>query len=82
VDINAPAPKMWAMADAQHRFGKRVRELRQRRGMSQETLSFEAGLDRSYIGQVERGERNISLQNVEKLALALRLKMAELFRGV
>lgn len=53
------------------RFGRRVRELRKKKGMSQEALALEAGLDRSYVGGVERGERNISLVNIEKLARAL-----------
>lgn len=82
VDINAAKLNIWRMTSIQRRFGKRLRELRQLRRLSQEALSFEAGLDRSYVGQVERGERNISIQNIEKLARALRVKIAELFRGV
>ena len=53
------------------RFGSRVRELRKKKGLSQEALALEAGLDRSYIGGVERGERNISLENMTKLARAI-----------
>lgn len=60
------------------RFGRRVRELRKKRGMSQEALALEAGLDRSYVGGVERGERNIALVNIEKLAEALGTKASEL----
>ena len=52
------------------RFGRRVRELRKAKGMSQEALALEAGLDRSYVGGVERGERNISLHNIGRLAQA------------
>jgi transcriptional regulator with XRE-family HTH domain len=70
------------MADAQHRFGKRLRELRQQRGMSQEALSFEAGLDRSYVGQVERGERNISIENMARLARSLKVRLSVLLEGV
>lgn len=62
------------------RFGRRVRELRKKRGLSQERLGLEAGLDRSYMGGVERGERNVSLVNVEKIAKALRVKLQVLFR--
>ncbi|WP_231860802.1 helix-turn-helix domain-containing protein [Microbacterium laevaniformans] len=52
-------------------FGMRVRELRQSAGLSQEQLAHQAGLDRSYVGQVERGERNVSLDNIHRLAEAL-----------
>jgi transcriptional regulator with XRE-family HTH domain len=60
------------------RFGNRVRELRKKKGLSQEGLALESGLDRSYVGGVERGERNISLENIEKLARALRVHPSEL----
>jgi transcriptional regulator with XRE-family HTH domain len=58
-------------ATTQKEFGKRLRQLRRRRGLSQEDLAFRSQLDRSYIGQVERGERNISLINIHKLARGL-----------
>jgi transcriptional regulator with XRE-family HTH domain len=64
------------------RFGRRVRELRLKRGLSQESLALDAGLDRSYVGQVERGERNVSLENIEKLAIALRASVSELTKGI
>lgn len=60
------------------RFGARVRELRLARGLSQEALAYEAGLDRSYIGGVERGERNISLVNISKIADALEVHAKDL----
>ena len=59
-------------------FGSRVREFRLRRGLSQEALAHEADLDRSYVGGVERGERNISLVNIYKLAKALGVSAGEL----
>jgi transcriptional regulator with XRE-family HTH domain len=62
------------------RFGNRVRELRKKRGLSQEGLALESDLDRSYVGGVERGERNISLENIEKLAKALGVHPSELLR--
>jgi transcriptional regulator with XRE-family HTH domain len=55
------------------RFGMRVRERRVELGMSQENLSLNCGLDRSYIGSVERGRRNVSLLNITKIAKALGL---------
>jgi len=64
------------------RFGNRVRELRKKKGLSQEGLALESGLDRSYVGGVERGERNISQENIEKLAKALGVTAAALMRGV
>jgi transcriptional regulator with XRE-family HTH domain len=62
------------------RFGRRVRELRKRKALSQEALALEAGLDRSYVGGVERGERNISLENIVRLAKALNVRPTELLK--
>jgi transcriptional regulator with XRE-family HTH domain len=61
------------------RFGDRVRSLRKEIGISQEDLALIAGLDRTYIGGVERGERNISLVNIHKLAAALNVPPRDLF---
>jgi DNA-binding XRE family transcriptional regulator len=60
-------------------FGARVRRIRLQKGMTQEDLAFTCGLDRSYIGSVERGERNISLLNMHKIVRALGVPMKELF---
>lgn len=68
-------------ADAKYLFGKRVRKLRTERGWSQEQFAHLCGLDRSYIGQVERGERNISLDNICRITSALRVSLAEFFAG-
>ena len=65
--------------EVQSRFGVRVRQLRTERGLSQEAFADKAGLHRTYIGSIERGEQNISLVNIEKLAATLGISLAELF---
>ena len=62
-------------------FGERVRVLRQALGLSQEALALTAGLDRTYIGGVERGERNIGLLNIQKIAQALNVSSADLLQS-
>jgi len=61
------------------RFGESVRSLRTKRGLSQEELAEIAGLHRNYIGGVERGEHNVGLENIVKLAAALSVKTKDLF---
>jgi len=63
----------------QKHFGGRVRNLRKQKGLSQEALALTCNLDRTYIGGVERGERNISLLNIHKIATALSIPVRELF---
>lgn len=60
-------------------FGKAVRALREERGYSQEELAERAGLHRNYVGGVERGERNVALENIVKLARALSVRTRDLF---
>ncbi|MGB2300245.1 MAG: helix-turn-helix domain-containing protein [Flavobacteriaceae bacterium] len=60
-------------------FGKRVRKLRKEKGFSQEELAHRAGLHRTYIGMIERAEKNITLVNIEKIAESLDTKINELF---
>lgn len=59
-------------------FGAAIREIRQECGLSQEELALEAGLDRSYFGGVERGERNVSLANLFRIADALGVRPSEI----
>jgi transcriptional regulator with XRE-family HTH domain len=63
----------------QKQFGARMRALRQQRGLSQEELALSCNLDRTYIGSVERGERNISLVNIHTIAAALGVSPREFF---
>lgn len=69
------------MTDPRNALGERVRQLRSARGWSQERLAGEAGLDRTYVGGIERGERNPSLLNIHRLAVALGIGIEELFSG-
>lgn len=64
------------------RFGMRVRELRQAKNMSQEDFAFACDLDRTYVSGIERGKRNVALRNIEAIAEALGVSMAELFQGI
>ena len=64
------------------KFGKRVREERAKNNLSQEELASKAGVHRTYIGMIERAEKNITLENIEKIANALNLKLEDLFRDL
>jgi len=66
-------------ADIKRRFGVAVRRRRRELNLSQEELADRAALHRTYIGDIERGARNISLENIEKLAEALQISVSELF---
>ena len=69
-------------ADILERFGKRVRELRTEAGYSQESFAAACELDRTYMGGIERGERNLALRNIERIASTLGLSCTELLDGV
>jgi transcriptional regulator with XRE-family HTH domain len=64
------------------RFGVRVRKCRLETGLSQEELANRAGLHRTYIGGIERGERNVSLINIVRIARAMNLKPEHLMLGI
>jgi CheY-like chemotaxis protein/predicted XRE-type DNA-binding protein len=71
-----------ARANVKQRFGLAVKNWRTKSGISQEELAWRAGLHRSYVADIERGARNLSLQSIEKLASALRVSMSALFESL
>ena len=68
--------------DILERFGNRVRQLRKERGFSQEGFAVECGLDRTYFGGIERGERNVALRNIEAIASALGISLSDLMEEI
>ncbi|MGP4864224.1 helix-turn-helix domain-containing protein [Psychrobacter sp. T6-5] len=62
-------------------FGKRVREMRKSKGISQERLAEMAGIDRSYMGNIERGEKNITLKKAYEICDALDIEIQDLVQG-
>ena len=67
------------MRTIQELFGRGVRELRLKRGLSQEELAYRAFMHRTYLSGIERGERNPSLKNIEVIAKALNITLSDLF---
>ncbi|AGG05896.1 helix-turn-helix domain-containing protein [Dehalococcoides mccartyi] len=65
----------------EQRFGERIRDLRKQAGVSQEELADRAGVHRTYLGGIERGERNPSLKNIDAIARALKVSLSDLFKG-
>ena len=63
-------------------FGQRVRELRKAKEMSQKEFASLCGLDRTYISGIERGKRNVSLQNIHVIARALEVRLVDIFDGI
>lgn len=68
--------------DPRKEFGRNLRKRRVALGLSQEKLAERAGVHRTYVGSVERGERNVSLENIARLARALGLSASTLMEGV
>lgn len=62
-----------------NKLGNRIRELRSKTGLSQEKFAQKIGMDRTYFASVELGKRNISIQNIEKIANGLEISLSELF---
>lgn len=67
------------METIEAKFGKRIRALRLEKGLSQEETAFKAGMHRTYLGGIERGERNPSLRNIAAIAEALGVTLSDLF---
>ncbi len=70
------------MEDILKKFGQKLRDERGKKGLSQEELADEAGIHRTYVGMIERGQKNVTLKNLKKLAKALKLNLEELVKGL
>lgn len=68
--------------EMKQKFGLVVRELRIQKGVSQERMALDADIDRTYVGHIEKGTRNVSIEIVEKLATYFQISISELFRMV
>ncbi len=68
--------------EIKRKFGLVIRDLRIIKGISQERLALEANIDRTYIGHIEKGSRNVSIEMAEKLAIHFQISISELFRMV
>ena len=66
----------------QNDFANRIKALRQEKGLSQEKLALKIGMDRTYYASVEKGKRNIALQNIKKIADGLEITLADLFKDM
>ncbi len=64
------------------KFGYRVKELRQARNLSQEKFALQIDMDRTYLASIESGKRNVSLENINKIANGLGISLEEFFRGI
>lgn len=73
---------MSARPDILERFGKRVRDLRKARGLSQEALAEKCRIDRTYLSGIERGRRNVALRNIDAIAQSLSVSISELMEGL
>ena len=63
-------------------LGKKIKQLRMKKGLSQEKFALEIGMDRTYFASVEAGTRNISICNIKKIADGLEISLSELFEGL
>jgi len=72
---------MAGKTDAQVKLGKAIREARKQLGYSQEEFAHECGLHRTYIGVIERGEKNVALNNIVRISEALEMRVTDLFEN-
>ncbi|WP_365909504.1 helix-turn-helix transcriptional regulator [uncultured Ruminococcus sp.] len=66
----------------QKQFGERIKELRKERNLSQEKFALSIGMDRTYYSSVETGNRNVSIENIKKIADGFHISLEELFKGM
>lgn len=64
------------------KLGERIRQLRKNKGLSQEKFALQINMDRTYLASVEMGKRNISIENIAKIANGLGITLEEMFRGM
>ena len=64
------------------KFGQRIKELRQARQLSQEKFALQIDMDRTYLASIESGKRNVSLENISKIARGLEISLEDLFHGI
>ena len=70
------------MQETQRRLGERIRNYRRKKGWSQEELANVSGLHRTYVGSVERGEKNLTLSTLQTIAKTLGISISQLLRGI
>ncbi|MBK2257657.1 helix-turn-helix transcriptional regulator [Francisella philomiragia] len=70
------------MVDILKQFGNRIKKLRSEKNISQEELALIANLHRTYIGMIERGEKNLTLTSIQKLSRALEIDLSNIFKGL
>jgi len=74
--------KRRGQADIRERFGYAVKSLREESGLTQEDLADKAAIHRTYLSDIERGARNVSLVNIERIATALKVSIGDLFKRI
>lgn len=72
----------WGALLITEEVGKRIRELRNKTGLSQEKFAAKIGMDRTYFASIELGKRNVALKNIEKIANGLDVPLSDLFKGI